>query len=138
LPGPGSPGGMHAASALKSATSATDLSHHYMDYGGGGGGLHSQHGLHTQEGMYYNPALYQVGVSRTEPRRSTTQRAHSLPIVPLFPVCLSASMCLCTVHNVHLYPTSCCPLSSGFYRKEHRGGGGPPHRVHRVLALSAF
>jgi len=56
LPGPGSPG-MHAASALKSAS---DLSQHYMDYGSGGGSLHAQHGLNTHESMYYNPALYQV------------------------------------------------------------------------------
>jgi Forkhead domain len=60
LPGPGSPG-MHSAAAsnaLKSAT-ATDLSHHYGDYGGGGLQSH-HHGLHGHESMYYNPPLYQV------------------------------------------------------------------------------
>jgi hypothetical protein len=61
LPGPGSPGMHSASNALKSATSATDLSHHYGDYGGGGGGLQSHHhGLHSHESMYYNPPLYQV------------------------------------------------------------------------------
>jgi hypothetical protein len=55
LPGPGSPG-MHAASALKSAS---DLSQHYMDYGSGGS-LQAQHGLNTHESMYYNSSLYQV------------------------------------------------------------------------------
>jgi hypothetical protein len=64
LPGPGSPG-MHAASALKSAS---DLSQHYMDYGSGGS-LQAQHGLNTHESMYYNSSLYQVS-------RALQQKSH--------------------------------------------------------------